>query len=257
LEKLEETLGYSQDDIEYLFHFNPNTVVPPEYPDGGVLADTTEFLKSTFNLTLEETKEILLRYPRFLNTRQEVIEERLQFYKDLGLCGEAMSQEEINDIFKENPFYILCPQLHFPRIMSEFKKYKFTKEEAIFMIKKAPGILSFSGGSMKNLFDLLKHLLKVKASDFKEIILRYPEIIYQANRNHMHQKLFIIRKNTNNSQIYLRDMFLRHPTLFMKSMASFIAKERFLVIHMGKNLKSERCFPLLLKLNLNGFIKPR
>lgn len=100
-------------------------------------------------------------------------------------------------------------------------------------------------------------MVDVKASDMKEIVLRYPEFFYQQRKNFLAKKFRIILKNSNKSRHYLKDMFLRHPTIFLKSYSSFLAKERFLLVHMGKNLKSEVAWPMLLKMNLNGHIKPR
>jgi hypothetical protein len=40
--------------------------------------------------------------------------------------------------------------------MMEFKKYRFTKEETKYLIKKAPGILSMKNGSFTAIFTLGK-----------------------------------------------------------------------------------------------------
>lgn len=70
-------------------------------------------------------------------------------------------------------------------------------------------------------------------------------------------KLQVVTKNSGYSVHYLKDLFLRHPKFFMKSFASFKAKERYLKINMGRNLKKEEWFPIILNYNLNAHIKPR
>lgn len=104
---------------------------------------------------------------------------------------------------------------------------------------------------------IVKHTLQLKATDFKTIIMKYPDFMYQHRKHILVKKIAMIMKNSNKSVYYMRDLFMRHPELFTRSFASFIAKERFLKVYMGKNLKEEMSFPLLMKMNLNSHIKPR
>ncbi len=87
--------------------------------------------------------------------------------------------------------------------------------------------------------------------------MKYPEFIYQARRNILVEKLKIVIKNSKAPKLYLRDLFLRHPELFLKSYGSFKAKENFFVIELGRSLKGERSWPLMLKFNYNQHIRPR
>lgn len=104
---------------------------------------------------------------------------------------------------------------------------------------------------------IVRDTIGVKGKDFKNIIVAYPEMILQHRRHILLEKFMVITKNTSTSRYYLKDMFIRHPELFLKSYASFKAKLKFLLVEMGRNLKAEPCFPLILKFNLNAHIKPR
>jgi hypothetical protein len=100
-------------------------------------------------------------------------------------------------------------------------------------------------------------LIRLTGNEFKNLIVQYPEYILQNRRHILIEKCSIVVKNSNSTQYYLKNLFLRHPTLFLKSLSSFKAKTRFLIVEMGRNLKYETTFPLLLKFNYGQHIKPR
>lgn len=91
----------------------------------------------------------------------------------------------------------------------------------------------------------------------KEIVLLYPEMLLQQRKHMLKEKIMMIRRNSNISNHYFRDLFYRHPELFLKSYSSFRSKIRFLIVDMGRNLKREEAFPLLLKYNFHQHIRPR
>ena len=154
--ELLEKYGYSEEDIDYLLYFNPRAALPPTHEEGGVIERATEFFNQTFGITTEESREILLRYPIYMRLNKDDIHHRIKFYQDLGLCGEDLTMEDISEIFKANPFYMICPLNNFPRFMAEFKKYTFTKEEAKKVLKEAGGILGLQKAAFSSLFDLGK-----------------------------------------------------------------------------------------------------
>lgn len=154
--ELMEKYGYSEEDIDYLLYFNPRAVLPPTHEEGGVIERATEFFHQTFGITTEESREILLRYPIYMRLNKDDIHHRIKLYQDLGLCGEELTIEDISEIFKANPFYMICPINNFPRFMAEFKKYTFTKEEAKKVLKEAGGILGLQKAAFSSLFDLGK-----------------------------------------------------------------------------------------------------
>jgi hypothetical protein len=239
-----------------------------KYTGGAPLEKTIEYFCSDFGCNITEAKEIILRYPKYMNVTREEIDMRIKIYTEIGIAKEELTRDEINEIFRANPFYLLCPLKNYRLHMSAFYNFRFTKEETIRMLKEAGGVLGMKKTSIKGLFDvgkfcyvkcvfIVKRLLNIKASDFKELICMYPEFIYQHRKHILVEKIKIIQKNSNLSMYYVRDLFLRHPELFLKSHASFVAKERFLLIIMGKNLKAEKTWPIVLKFNLNQHIKPR
>lgn len=142
-------LGYTEEDIAAI-RGNDNA---------RSLSDVTDYLTSKFEITPQEAKDIVLKYPRFLNTTNQQIEDRIKLYMDLGIAGQDLSIEEITDVFKANPFYLLCPINSYPRIVAELKKYRFTKEETFKVFKEAPGILGFQKTAINGLFDQSKFKL--------------------------------------------------------------------------------------------------
>ena len=156
---LVEEYGYSEDDIDYMLHFNAYAALPPDEFKGGVIPNITEYFMNRFGTTKNEAKEIILRYPRYMNMKTHVIENRIDFYQKLGMAGGELTIEDISRIFKENPFYFLCPLSNYPSIIGEMKKYRFTKEETIRLFTKAPGMLGLKKQSLKGIFDSGKFLL--------------------------------------------------------------------------------------------------
>ena len=153
LDTLMGKYGYSEDDIDYLLHFNSNVVLPTDDEHGGVVPKTIDYLVNRLGASKDEAKEILLRYPRYMNVDQEDIEERITFYSDLGIAGGELTMEDISEIFRANPFYFLCPLGTYPRLINEFKKYRFTKEETMKIFKEAGGIFGMKKNAFKGLFD--------------------------------------------------------------------------------------------------------
>ena len=97
------------------------------------------------------------------------------------------------------------------------------------------------------MFYIVKKALNVKATDFKDIVVQYPEFLLQQRKHILKEKIVLIRKHTKVSDHYFKDLFLRHPELFLKSYASLRAKVRF--------LKND-CV-LLCKFNYGQHIRPR
>lgn len=150
---LMEKYGYSEEDIDYLMYFNPKVALPPSYEHGGPVNKTIDYFETKLGTTKEEAREILLRYPIYMRLDKDKLEKRIQLYMDLGINSEPLERHEVNDIFKADPFYLLCPLDNYPRFIAEFKKYRFTKEETIKVLKEATGVLGFHKGAVKGLFD--------------------------------------------------------------------------------------------------------
>jgi len=104
---LMEKYGYSEEDIDYLVHFHPKVCLPPPYEQGGCVETISEYLIDKFGVTTSEMKEIILRYPIYLRTEVSNIESRLKLYKDIGIIDKEITDEDIGEIFKEAPFYLI------------------------------------------------------------------------------------------------------------------------------------------------------
>lgn len=74
----------------------------------------------------------------------------------------------------------------------------------------------------------------------------------------MSKKLDLIREtNPNRNNIYLRNLFRRHPDLFLTSYSSMLAKINYLKRNVNINLAKEPSFPLLLHYNYSRILWPR
>jgi hypothetical protein len=61
----------------------------------------------------------------------------------------------------------------------------------------------------------------------------------------------------NRSPTYIRNLFRRHPDLFMTSYASMEAKISYIKRNLNRQLPKEKAFPLLLHFNYSRVIWPR
>lgn len=141
VEILMQKYGFTEEEIDYTIHFNSNIALPAKYPNGGVLESTLDYFISDFGCTVDQAKEILLRYPKYMNVTREELDKRIEKYIEIGISKQELTRDEISEIFRANPFYLLCPQQNYKMIISTFYNYRFSKEETIRMLKEAGGIL--------------------------------------------------------------------------------------------------------------------
>jgi hypothetical protein len=86
----------------------------------------------------------------------------------------------------------------------------------------------------------------------------YPEFIMQNRRDLILKKQKLIETNSpHRSQTYMRNLFKRHPDLFLKSYASMEAKINYIKRNLNRQLHKERIFPLMLHYNYTTHIWPR
>ena len=82
---------------------------------------------------------------------------------------------------------------------------------------------------MVGLFNYLKWHHQIKASEVVKVLDAYPELVLQNRQDMIRKKFELIKKyNRDLTDIYLRNLFRRHPDLFLKSHASMLAKITYL-----------------------------
>ena len=93
----------------------------------------------------------------------------------------------------------------------------------------------------------MKHHHDLKASQVINILDTYPELVMQNRRDLLRKKFDLITTNSpNRSETYIRNLFKRHPDLFLKSLASMEAKVSYIKRNLNRQLQKEKAFPLLL-----------
>ena len=79
------------------------------------------------------------------------------------------------------------------------------------------------------------------------ILDTYPELVMQNRRDLLRKKFDLITTNSpNRSETYIRNLFKRHPDLFLKSLASMEAKVSYIKRNLNRQLQKEKAVPLLL-----------
>ena len=72
------------------------------------------------------------------------------------------------------------------------------------------------------------------------------------------KKFELIKKyNKDLSSIFIRNLFRRHPDLFLRSLGSMQAKITYLTRTLNRQLQKEKAFPLLLHYDHTTHIWPR
>lgn len=111
---------------------------------------------------------------------------------------------------------------------------------------------------MVGLFDYLRVHHKLKASKVKRMLDLYPELVMQNRGEQLVKKFKLIKENAPHlDKVYLRNLFKRHPDMFLRSYGSMQAKVYYLNRTLNRQLAKEKAFPLLLHYSFTGHIWPR
>lgn len=120
------------------------------------------------------------------------------------------------------------------------------------------GLLGCKPKNFTGLFDYLKWKHNVGAREVISILDNFPEFALQNRQELIQKKIKLIKKsNPNLSPIFIRNLFRRHPDMFLKSYASMEAKVNYLKRNLNRQLQKEPAFPLLLHYNFTKHIWPR
>jgi hypothetical protein len=194
--------GFNDEELNFLIKSHPS-ILKPEYV---VLDDLSSFWKSTYDLSDEEFKKLVLRFPRTLGTSQEkvkkvfnyfgphlsqreIVDQILECPKLLDLpdnfeqISQAFSQtygynlEELVEIFKVFP-YLYCLDIEkLPLFLEQFEKLKFTKEELNRVLSRAGGILASPKTALTGIFNTVKNIAGVSNTNFKQLVVHFPELL--------------------------------------------------------------------------------
>jgi len=107
-------------------------------------------------------------------------------------------------------------------------------------------------------FNYLKQHHRMQAKDVTKILQVYPELVMQNRRDLIQKKFKLIMENSpNRTPNYLRNLFRRHPDMFLTSLASMEAKVNYIKRNLNRQLNKEKSFPLLLHFNYREVMWPR
>ncbi len=96
------------------------------------------------------------------------------------------------------------------------------------------------------------------ATSVIKILDTYPELVMQNRRDLLRKKFDLMMTNSpNRSETYVRNLFKRHPDMFLMSLASMEAKVSYIKRNLNRQLQKEKAFPLLLHYNYTQVIWPR
>jgi hypothetical protein len=104
----------------------------------------------------------------------------------------------------------------------------------------------------------MKNHHDIKASNLVKILDDFPEMALQNRRHLLRNKFDLIRKEQPQRKTpYIRNLFMRHPDLFMTSYASMEAKASYLKRNLNRPIHKEGAFPLLLLYSYTDVVWPR
>lgn len=103
-----------------------------------------------------------------------------------------ITEKDVIDIFRSFPYLFCCEPIKIQRFMGEFRKYRFSKDQIINLLKVSGGILASKVSNLIGLFDYLRTLHKIKASEVVEILNLYPEFVYQNKKDLLRRKVELL-----------------------------------------------------------------
>jgi len=178
--------------------------------------------------------KLVFEVPVLLNVdialKAKEIEELFKVY-------HQMTSEDVKSIFLDFPYLYCCPSHKIQKFLAEFRKYRLTKEQILNLSKNSGGLLGCKPSNLVGFFNYLKWEHEIKASEVVRILDDYPELALQNRQDMIKKKFNLIKKNNHDlSDIYLRNLFRRHPDLFLKSYASMQAKVTYLTRTLNMQL---------------------
>ena len=96
------------------------------------------------------------------------------------------------EIFKHFPYLFCCEYLKMQRFFSEFKKYKFSKDQVIKLCKESGGILASRVSNFIGLFDYLRVFHKIQAKEVVQMIDQCPQFVYLNKKSLLKRKVELI-----------------------------------------------------------------
>ena len=106
------------------------------------------------------------------------------------------------------------------------------------LVKNSGGVLAVKVSNFVGIFDYLKQHHNIKAGEVVKLMDDFPELALQNKNKLMMKKFDLIRQNRQSlTPIYLRNLFKRHPDLFLMSYASMVAKVFFIKSSMNRQLQ--------------------
>jgi hypothetical protein len=96
-------------------------------------------------------------------------------------------------------------------------------------------VLASKVSNFQGFFDYLKHHHDMKAASVIKILDTYPELVMQNRRDLLRKKFDLIMTNSpHRSETYIRNLFKRHPDLFLMSLASMEAKVSYIKRNLNR-----------------------
>lgn len=167
-----------------------------------------------------------------------------------------LTPAQVFEIFEGFPFLFCVDTRRVAHFLNVFKGYGFDADQVIHILKRAGGILTMSKTAVSGMYNIVQTVIGIKEEEFTQIVAHYPEMLHLGRHNLFLKKFLMIQKNASVSELYMRHLFRRHPDIFLTSVAALTQKMK-LVQDLGIDLKTERSFPIFLKLNYGAVIRPR
>ena len=128
--------------------------------------------------------------------------------------------EKVIGLFKQFP-YLMCVKEDKLKANLEFMKdIKYTADDVIRVLSRAGGVLAIQKTGLSGIFSTMNAVLGIDEQDFADIVRHIPEMAMLGRHAMFIKKLLLIKKHSTFSNFYLKHLLMRHPDLFLGSIAS-------------------------------------
>lgn len=155
----------------------------------------------------------LLEAPKLITKDLDDQIKKISFWFNLYY---KISKDEVIDIFRSFPFtlYVIPDQIK--GLLDAFQHYGVGKDLVIKLCKESGGILAAKKSSVVGLFDFLYDYIGLESEVVFSILDKYPEFVLQSRHDLLVKKLKLITKNKDFGKHFIKELFIRHPDLFLK-----------------------------------------
>jgi len=192
-----------------------------------------DLLEKECGLTPAQSMKLIFDCPKLLSVKLDQRMEKILFFFEL-YHGFTTAQV-VNEIFMHFPYLFCCDPVKISQFLAHFRKYKLSQAQIINLCGNNHGLLATKVTNFTGFMDYMKREHDLPAKTVIKVLDDFPEMALQNRRHIIRKKSDLIRGNSKfKNSTYLRNLWCRHPDLFLTSYACMEAKVNYIKRNLNR-----------------------